>query len=82
MKLLNRSAKNKPIHVATHIQYHDVSLPLGVAKVWVQPVHEPLHLLPVQEDDEDQKQEIQHTQTCQPIRRPILVCPFQADILH
>ena len=41
---------------------HDVGLSGCVAQVWVEPVHELLDLVPVQEDQERQEEEIQHTQ--------------------
>ncbi len=43
---------------------HDVSFPFGVAQIGIQPVHERLDLLPVQEDDKNQEEEVQHTQAC------------------
>lgn len=45
------------------ITHHDVCLSLGITQVWVQPIHELLHLLPVQEDDKHQEQEVEDTQT-------------------
>lgn len=42
---------------------HNICLSLGVAQVGIQPVHELLHLLPVEEDDENQEQKVEHTQT-------------------
>lgn len=43
---------------------HDVGFPFGVAQIGIQPEHERLDLLPVQEDDENQEEEVQHTQSC------------------
>ncbi len=43
---------------------HDVGFPFGVAQIGIQPVHERLDLHPVQEDDKNQEEEVQHTQSC------------------
>lgn len=43
--------------------YHDISFPCGIAQIWVQPVHQYLYLVPVEEDEEDKKQEVHNTET-------------------
>lgn len=43
--------------------YHDISFPFSIAQIWVYPVHECLHLVPVKKDEEDKKQEVYHTET-------------------
>jgi len=48
-----------------NITHHDVRLSLGISQVRIQPVHELLHLLPVEEDDQNQEQEVEHTETYQ-----------------
>lgn len=45
------------------ITHHNIRLSLGVAQIWVQPIHKLLHLLPVEEDDENKEQEVEHAQT-------------------
>lgn len=45
------------------IAHHNIRLSLGVAQIWVQPIHKLLHLLPVEEDDENKEQEVEHAQT-------------------
>lgn len=45
------------------ITHHNICLSLGVAQIWVQPIHKLLHLLPVEEDDENKEQEVEHAQT-------------------
>lgn len=43
--------------------YHDVGFPCGIAQIWVQPVHQYLYLVPIEEEQEDEKQEVQDTET-------------------
>lgn len=45
------------------IAHHYVCLSFGIAQVWIQPIHQLLHLLPVEENDENQEQEVENTQT-------------------
>lgn len=45
------------------ISHHNIRLSHGVAQIWVQPIHKLLHLLPVEEDDENKEQEVEHAQT-------------------
>lgn len=44
---------------ATH---HYVGFPLGVAQIGIQPVHEVLDLLPVEKNDENEEEEVEHAQ--------------------
>lgn len=44
--------------------HHDISFSLGITQIWVQPVHQCLNLLPVEEDEEDEKQKVQNTEAC------------------
>lgn len=61
-KRVERSTKR----TATTKKYshHDVSFPCSVTQVWIQPVHESLDLIPVQEDEQHEEQEVQNTDAC------------------
>lgn len=52
---LNIKVQNHP--------YHDIGFPFCIAQIWVQPVHQSLHLVPVEEDEEDKEQEVNNTET-------------------
>lgn len=43
--------------------HHYVCLSLCITQVWVQPIHQLLYLLPIEEDDKNQEQEVKDTQT-------------------
>lgn len=45
--------------------YHNVGFPFGKTQVWIQPVHQSLHLFPIEKDEKDEKKEIEHTKTYQ-----------------
>lgn len=45
------------------VTHHDICLSLGVTQVWIQPEHQLFHLLPVEEDDENQEEEVEDAQT-------------------
>lgn len=42
--------------------YHDICLPRGIAKIWIQPVHQGFNLLKVQEEEEHQEQKVEHAE--------------------
>lgn len=44
------------------VTHHYIRFPLGVAQIGVQPVHELLDLLPVEKDDENEEEEVEHAQ--------------------
>lgn len=43
--------------------YHYVNFPFGKTQIWIQPIHQSLHLFPIEEDEKYKKQEVEHTET-------------------
>lgn len=43
--------------------YHDVSFPFGKTQIGIKPVHQSLYLIPIEEDEEDKKKEVEHAKT-------------------